>query len=66
MKVYGLVIAYRRPTSPDLESLALPCLYSTHKALKTHLEDILEAFRKAYPKDYTIDSYFERTYILFV
>lgn len=62
MDAYGLVIAYRRPTSLELQSLALPCLYTTHRALEGHLEELLESFRKTYPDDYIIDHYFERTY----
>lgn len=59
MNAYGLVIAYRRPTSPEIYSLVMPCLYTTHKALESHLEELLESFRKTYPFDYIIDHYFE-------
>lgn len=62
MDAKGLVIAYRRSPSAELQSLAVPCLYTTSKALEGHLEELLEWFRKTYPGDYIIDHYFERTY----
>lgn len=64
MDAYGLVIVYRRPTSPELYSLALPRLYTTHKALASHLKELLESFKETYPFDCIIDHYYEGVFTI--